>query len=116
MKFAALAACAALLWLVQFCLKLRRRRRLKGPDPNRATLDCYRWLSRMRAWGGEIPPEARALAEKAMYSGRTLSEEERRTAVSHFNAQRLRLWKRLYGWRRLTFLWLWGGPKQKDIL
>ncbi len=110
------AAAAALLWLVQFCLKRRRLRRLNGPDPNRAVLFGYRCLSRMGPWGGKIPPEARALAEKAMYSAHALTGEEQRTMAALVDGQRHALWMRLYGWRRLTFLWLWGGPKQKDIL
>ncbi len=110
---AALAAVAAGLWLIQFALKSRRRRRLSRPDTNGAVLDSYRWLSRMRPWGGEIPPEAAALAEKAMYSGRPLTEEERRRAVALYDGQRQLLWMRLYGWRRLTFLWLWGGPEKQ---
>ncbi len=107
---AVLAAAAAALWLIQFCLKSHRRRRLRDRDANRAVLFGYRCLSRMGYWGGKIPPEARALAEKAMYGGSPLTGEERQAMAGLFNGQRQALWMRLYGWRRLAFLYLWGGP------
>ena len=107
-----LAAVAVLLWSIQFILKRLRRRRLTDGDANRAVLNGYRCLNRMRPWGGKVPPEATALAEKAMYGGRPLTGEERRAMLELYNGQRQRLWMRLYGWRRLTFLYLWGRPKR----
>ncbi len=106
----ALAACAVLLlWLGQYLPKRRRASRLAGPDPNRAVLDCYRWLTRLTRWGGRLDPAAQALAEKARFSRHTLTEDERQVMAALFHRERARLAADLPLWKRLPFLYLWGG-------
>lgn len=107
---AALAGLWGLLWLIQFALKRHRTQRLADPDRNRAGLYAYRCLERMERWGGRIDPQGLELAEKAKYSGHTLTEEELAGLTRLVARERTRLAAGLVWWRRLPFRYLWGMP------
>lgn len=74
---ASFAAVLALIWLQRKLRLLRWRRAMAHPDPNRAALSAYRYLSAL-ARRGNIPtdPQAEALAQKAAFSQHTLVPEE----------------------------------------
>ncbi len=101
----ALAALALLIGIGQAPLRRAlRRRKLDGPDTNAAVLEGYVYLERLRKWGGEIPPEALELAEKARFSQHVLSEAESEAMIICCAARRQAVWDALPVWKRPLFL------------
>lgn len=109
---ALLLGLAALLWLGQYLPKRLRRRRQFGPDTNRAALYSYRYLLRLKRWGGDVDDEALELAGKARFSQHILTAEERQTMADKVDEQRLRLCWRLHPVQSIVFRYLWGKPKR----
>ncbi len=84
-----------------------RRKRMRARNRNAAAIDCYLELVRLEAWGGEVPEEAFALAEKARFSRHKLTRTERAAMLGHVAEQRTRIWNGLSRRKRLLF-WLSG--------
>lgn len=108
---ALLAGVLALLWLIQFTLKRLRKKRMAGPDPNRAALACYGYLLRMERRGGRMDTQAVELAQKARFSQHTLTEEELALLRRLVDRERTRLCVAHALPKRLVFRYLWGMPK-----
>lgn len=104
------AAIVGLVWLGQYLPKQLRARRLSASDTNRAVLDGYRCLTRLKKWGGTVPDEALDLARKARFSQHTLTAEDRQAMVDLLDGQRAQLARRLPWWKKLLFRYLWGIP------
>lgn len=108
----AAALLAAVLWLMQFLLKRHRMSRLHNPNPNQAVMDCYRYLTQLARWdGGQVDPEAQALAEKARFSQHAITPAERQTMAAMFQQERQRLATTLPSVRRSLFHYWWGAPR-----
>lgn len=72
-----LAVLAGLVWLQSRLRLARWRKRCAVPDPNRAALALYRYLTALeRRAGVACPPQALALAQKARFSQHTLTGGE----------------------------------------
>jgi len=107
---------ALLLWLAPLALALAigigqaplrralRRRKLEGPDTNAAAIEGYVYLERLAKWGGEVPPEALELAEKARFSQHVLTETECEAMLVCCESQRAAVWSALPVWKRALFL------------
>lgn len=108
------AALCALVWLGQHLPKRWRAGRLAAPDTNRAALDGYRYLTRLKKWGGNVPEDALELARKARFSQHTLTGEEHQTMADIFNGERSRLSQTLPPVKRLIFRYLWGRPHTEE--
>lgn len=108
----AIAALAALLWLGQAVPKAVRASHLNAGDVNRAVLDGYRYLERLSQWGVTVPEYAGELAQKARFSGRGLSEEERGAMRRMLDDKRRFLGASLKGPARLLFKYWWGCPER----
>ena len=102
------------LWLTQRLVKRRRVRRLRGPDPNRAALDAYGYLLRLKRWGGAVDGRAEELAQKARFSQHTLTGEELDQLRALVDRERARLSGSLPLLPRLAFRWFWGTPGKKS--
>lgn len=104
------AAIVGLVWLGQYLPKHLRAKRLSALDTNRAALEGYRCLTRLKKWGGTVPDEVLDLARKARFSQHTLTGEERQTMVDLLDGQRAQLARRLPWWKKPLFRYLWGVP------
>ncbi len=85
-----------------------RKRRMRAGKRNASVIACYVELTRLEAWGGEIPEEAFALAEKARFSQHKLTGAEHAAMLGHVEEQRTRVWTRLGVYKRVLF-WLSGA-------
>lgn len=75
-------------------------------------MDCYRYLTQLARWdGGQVDPEAQALAEKARFSQHAITPAERQTMAAMFHQERQRLSSTLPSVRRSLFHYWWGAPK-----
>ncbi len=112
LRAAGIAAAALLALALPFLRRILARRiraRLFArPDTNRAVLHIYRYLEHLSRRGGGIPPEVKTLAEKALFSPHTLTEEERNTAASLAAEEAARLDARLPAVRRLALRYWFG--------
>ncbi|MGM9537352.1 MAG: transglutaminaseTgpA domain-containing protein [Candidatus Onthomonas sp.] len=77
------------------------------PDTNRAVLEIYDRFQALKRWGGTIPEEMTALAQKARFSQHKLTEGERREARGLLMRELRRVWKSLPAWKRLLFRIVW---------
>lgn len=94
--------------MVRWGLLHRHRRRLEGPDTNRAVLTAYGDLLRLTPWGGREDPEVTGLARKARFSPHTLTEDERRAALERVREEVRRTAAALPAWKRPVFRLIWG--------
>lgn len=101
----------ALVWLIQFALKRIRKKRMAGPDPNRAALVCYGYLLRLERRGGRMDPRAVELAQKARFSQHTLTEEELTVLRRLVDRERTRLCVAHALPKRLLYRYFWGKAK-----
>ena len=107
---AVLAGLAALVWLGQHLPKRYRAKKLSGPDRNRAALDAYGYLLRMKRWGGRVNDRAVALAQKAKFSQHTLTQQELDELNLLLDRERERLCVILGPVERILFRYFWGKP------
>ena len=103
-----LAVLALVLLLWPCGLAALRRRRLTGPDTNRAAIAAYRSMERMARWGGSMDPRLTALAGKARFSQYTLTEAERQEALERLESTAKALEDTMPAGKRLVFRWLLG--------
>jgi hypothetical protein len=85
---------------------LRRRRwgqLMIQPDNNQAVLAIYGWYRRLAPWGGREETRIEELARKAKFSQHTLTQEERREALSLLQREIDRLSAALPEGKRLVF-------------
>lgn len=104
------AGLAALLWLGGTLPKEVRARHMRGPDRNRAALACYRYLLQLHRFGGRVPEEATALAQKARFSSHVLTDAELGTLRALYDAERARLAGCPPVLRRLVCRFFFGKP------
>ena len=71
--------------------RLRREKRFKQENTNRAVIASYLQLKRLEKWGCEMPEEIFELAKKAKFSPHTLTEEERAQAADAARAASARV-------------------------
>lgn len=72
------AAAVGLVYLQYFLRRRRLAKKCADPDPNRAVIVLYRYLTALeRRTGVACPPQALALAQKACFSQHTITGEER---------------------------------------
>ena len=102
------AALVLFLSLWRWGLAVLRRRRLAGPDTNRAVIAAYRSMERMTRWGGGTDPRLTELAGKARFSQYTLTEAERQEALERLESTAKTLEGTMPRGKRLAFRWLWG--------
>lgn len=104
------------LWLAIGGLRGVRRRQWRrictGADRNRAVLDAYKWYCGVRAWGGREIPVLEELARKSRYSNHTLTESERRTAVTALE-QEIRRCRETLPSRKRGLFWFLFVPGRK---
>ena len=107
---ALLAAAAILIGIPFICRqagKKKRSRLMDDPDPNRAALGIYTYLSDLRAFGGKISPEAEATARRAKFSRNGVTAEELAFLRNEAAAERARVAARLSRGKRFL-LWIKG--------
>ncbi len=100
------------LWGMRGLRRWQWSRICTRPDRNRAVLDAYGWYCRLQFWGGREIPVLEELARKSRYSAHTLTESERRTAVSALEREIRRCGQALPPWKRVVF-WFFLAPGKK---
>ena len=107
---AGLAAAATVLaggrWLRRTLLR-RRFAPLHQGNTNACVLDLYGLLEDLARWGGQMPEDARALAQKARFSQHRITEEEIAEMRRLFREERHRTEHALPGWKRPLFRLFW---------
>lgn len=102
-----LAACAGALWGGRRLWLAWQYRRTTQPDANRAVLEIYGCFQALSRWGGEIPEEITALAQKARFSQHRLTRQEREEARAKLQAGIRSAARRQPPWRRPLFWLVW---------
>lgn len=88
--------------------RLRREKRFKQENTNRAVIASYLQLKRLEKWGCEMPEEIFELAKKAKFSPHTLTEEERAQAADAARAAAARVDKALPWYKKFWCRYILG--------
>ena len=88
--------------------RLRREKRFKQENTNRAVIAAYLQLKRLEKWGCEMPEEIFELAKKAKFSPHTLTEEERAQAADAARAAAARVDKALPWYKKFWCRYILG--------
>ena len=88
--------------------RVRREKKFRQENPNRAVISAYLYLSKLKRWGSPMPEEVSELAKKAQFSPHTLTEEERRTAVDAAHTVAAQVDKALPWYKNFLCRYVWG--------